>query len=138
MRKLTSALNDITSDNDAPTITPEQLPVGYVIRKEPKSNRRSFALQKSVLDALQEAHEDNFEAFMGQSVREASAELLAAMLNDYAEDMGWPERWTARDIKKRFSYGYLVQKDIFGMLTRALIPESAAANNTEPGNDSGN
>lgn len=53
MRKLTSALNDITSDNDAPTITPEQLPVGYVIRKEPKSNRRSFALQKSVLDALQ-------------------------------------------------------------------------------------
>ena len=92
-----------------------------------------------VLDALQEAHEDNFEAFMGQSVREASAELLAAMLNDYAEDMGWPERWTARDIKKRFSYGYLVQEDIFGMLTRALIPESAAANeNTEPGNDSGN
>ena len=92
-----------------------------------------------VLDALQDLHGDDFDAFMNQPIREATAELLAAMLNDYAEDMDWPERWTARDVKKRFAYGYLRQEDIFGMLTRALIPESAAANeNTEPGNDSGN
>ena len=34
-----------------------QLPIGTVLAKEPKSNRRSFALQKSVLEALGEIAE---------------------------------------------------------------------------------
>lgn len=53
MGRFETALEEITSGTSAPEISPDQLPVGYVIRKEPKANRRSFALQKSVLDALQ-------------------------------------------------------------------------------------
>lgn len=34
-----------------------QLPIGTVLAKEPKSNRRSFALQQSVLEALGEIAE---------------------------------------------------------------------------------
>lgn len=32
----------------------DKLPIGYVIAKEPKNNRRSFALQQSVLEAISE------------------------------------------------------------------------------------
>lgn len=31
-----------------------QLPIGTVLAKEPKTNRRSFALQRSILEALSE------------------------------------------------------------------------------------
>lgn len=53
MGRFENALNEITQGTSTPEISPDQLPVGYVIKKEPKANRRSFALQKSVLDALQ-------------------------------------------------------------------------------------
>lgn len=53
MDKFENAFNEITHGTSAPEISPDQLPIGYVIKKEPKTNRRSFALQKSVLDALQ-------------------------------------------------------------------------------------
>lgn len=53
MGRFDNVLNDITQGTSEPEITPDNLPVGYVIKKEPKTNRRSFALQKSVLDALQ-------------------------------------------------------------------------------------
>jgi hypothetical protein len=35
-----------------------QLPIGTVLAKEPKTNRRSFALQQSVLEALSEIASD--------------------------------------------------------------------------------
>ena len=35
-----------------------QLPIGTVLAKEPKTNRRSFALQKSILDALADIAEE--------------------------------------------------------------------------------
>ena len=47
-----NVLDTLTNDTGE-EISTDQLPIGYVIRKEPKANRRSFALQKSVLDALQ-------------------------------------------------------------------------------------
>lgn len=95
-----------------------------------------------VLDVLQDAHGDDFAVIFDLPARQACAEILAAMLNDYAEDMGWAERWTARQIKKRFSYAYLQELDILGMFTRAVIPlastEETAETGTEPGSDAGN
>lgn len=79
-----------------------------------------------VLEDLQNAHDGNFSAVMNLPVFEGAAEVLAAMLNDYAEDMGWEERWTPRAIKKRFSYAYLLDLDILGIFTRAVIPASPA------------
>lgn len=78
----------------------------------------------AVLDALQDAHGGDFGEVMNLPARQGVVEVLAAMLNDYAEDMGWPERWTAKQLKKRFSYSYLLESDILGLFTRAVIPAS--------------
>ena len=97
----------------------------------------------AVLDALETAY-GSFEAVMELPVREGQAAILAAMLNDYAEDMGWEQSWTAKKIKKRFPYSGLLDLDIMGLFTRAVVPENqrsgegAPADKTEPGDDSGN
>lgn len=47
-------INDMTNNKANAEINVDNLPPGYVVKKEPRRNHRSFALQKSVLDALQE------------------------------------------------------------------------------------
>ena len=81
----------------------------------------------AVLDALQEAHDGDFGAVYDLPVREGSAQILTAMLNDYAEDMGWEERWTPKQIKKRLPYAALLELDIIGMFTRATVPMQTEA-----------
>lgn len=92
----------------------------------------------AVLDALQDAHGGDFGEVMNLPARQGIVEVLAAMLNDYAEDMGWPERWTANKLKKRFSYAYLIEADIMGLFTRAVIPVPSGSEDNkkeeEPGN----
>lgn len=51
-------INDMTNNKAGAGIQSDTLPPGYVIKKEPKVNHRSFALQKSVLDALKEIAEE--------------------------------------------------------------------------------
>ena len=82
MAKWEDALNDITNDPEAPATTTEQLPLGYVVMKEPKSRRRSFALQNSVVDALEEIAAD-------QGVK------LNALVNDVLLD--YVNKYTGRD-----------------------------------------
>ena len=50
MAKWKKTIDDMTRGKAA--ADPGALPIGYVVAREPKSNRRSFALQQSVLDAL--------------------------------------------------------------------------------------
>lgn len=78
MAKWENSLNDITKGTAAQEMTPDNLPVGYVIAKEPKSNRRSFALQKSVLDALQEIAKDR-----GTNINALVNEVLLNYVNEY-------------------------------------------------------
>lgn len=80
----------------------------------------------AVLETIEEAHGD-FEAVTQLPVRTASLDLLAAMLNDYAEDQGWNERWTAQQLKKRISYAMLMELDLVGMLFRSLTPQERAS-----------
>ena len=50
-------------------------------------------------------------------------EFLAAMLNDYADEQGWPERYTAREVGRKFrSFRELQALDVMGLVTRALVP----------------
>ena len=77
----------------------------------------------AVLDALQDAHGGDFGELFQLPVRQCTVEVLAAMLNDYAEEQGWEERWTPQQLKRKFIYSYLVEEDIFGMFQRALIPQ---------------
>lgn len=97
---------------------------------------RTYVLRcnMAVLDALQEAHSGDFGELMKLEPRAAAPEILAAMLNDYAEDMGWEERWTPRQIAKRVSYAHLVELDVIGLFTRGLVPGSAEAQPGDAGN----
>lgn len=57
------------------------LPVGYVIKKEPKANRRSFALQQSILDALAEIAEEK-----GTSVNGLVNDILLEYVTAYQKE----------------------------------------------------
>ena len=59
-------------------------------------------------------------------------EFLAAMLNDYAEEQGWPERYTSRDVGRKFAPGALPVVEIMGLVTRAIAPpKTVSAADTE-------
>lgn len=97
----------------------------------------------AVLETVEEAHGD-FEAVAQLPVRTASLELLAAMMNDYAEDQGWDASWTAQQLKKRISYAMLMELDLVGMMFRSLAPQrrpgagDAEAQSESKPDDSGN
>ena len=75
-------------------------------------------------------------------------EFLAAMMNDYAEEMGWPERFTRKSLGRKLSQSQVPVKEIFGLVTRAIVPpktvsgtdteKQTAENSAEGPGDSGN
>lgn len=66
-------------------------------------------------------------ALSGESPTRSVLEFLAAMLNDYADEMGWPERFTARQLGRRFPLYALRQVDIMGLVTRSIAPPPKSA-----------
>lgn len=54
------------------------LPIGVVLSKEPKTNRRSFALQQSVLNALSDISEEK-----GTNVNALVSDILLEYVLDY-------------------------------------------------------
>ena len=89
-------------------------------------------------------------ALSGESVNRSVMEFLAAMLNDYADEQGWPERFTARQLGRRLPLHAVKRLDIMGLVTRSITPPDAggipkpvsepdtgAGSDREPG-DSGN
>lgn len=61
-------------------------------------------------------------ALSGEKPTRSVLEFLAAMLNDYAEERGWPERYTSRELGRKFSPGTLPVVEIMGLVTRSLAP----------------
>ena len=61
-------------------------------------------------------------------------EFLAAMLNDYADEQGWPERFTAKQIGRKLPMYAVKKADIMGLVIRSISPPSddAAAPVSEP------
>lgn len=89
----------------------------------------------AVLEAVQEAHEGNFSEVLEASVNESALEFLAAMLNDYAWEQGWPELWTPQQLKRRVSLAMLTQ--IFKLVSRSITaPEKKP--DAEPAGNPGN
>ena len=105
---------------------------------ELEGKRYTLRCNMAVLETIEEKHGD-FEAVTQLPVRTASLELLAAMLDDYAEEQGWEEHWTPDQLKRRISYAMLMELDLVGMLFRSLSParKEAAPGSSEPA-DSGN
>ena len=88
---------------------------------ELEGKRYLLRCNMAVLEAIEELHGD-FEAVMNLPVRTASLDLLQLMLNDYADEQGWDEQWTAARLKRRISYAMLMELDLVGMLLHALAP----------------
>lgn len=79
MAQWNKQLKNMTSNSKAANVAqPDGLPIGYVVRKEPKSNRRSFALQQSVLDALQDIAKEQ-----GTNINALVNDILLNYVNDY-------------------------------------------------------
>ena len=103
----------------------------------------------AVLEEIQEAHGGDLGAALDPKKAVKSAvEFLTAMINDYAEDQGWKERYTRKQVARRLSFGDLasrVTKEIMGLVVRSMAvpgksaetPETETPDETPPEN-SGN
>lgn len=73
-------INDMTNNKDAGAdLKPDALPLGYVIKKEPKRARRTFAMQYSLLDALQKIADEtgtNLNALVNDVLTEYANNFL--------------------------------------------------------------
>ena len=79
MAKWNKQLKNMTNNSKAANVaTPDGVPIGYAVRKEPKATRRSFALQQSVLDALQD-----IAAEQGTNINALVNEILLDYANNY-------------------------------------------------------
>ena len=79
------------------------------------------------------------KALAGDKPTRSVLEFLAAMLNDYAEEQGWPERYTSRDVGRKFAPGSLPVIEIMGLVTRAITPpkQVSAADTENPAPETG-
>lgn len=88
----------------------------------------------AVLDALQTAHGD-FNAIVNRPPFQIAPDLLAAMLNDYAEDQGWDVRYTAKQVARKIPLRVMNELDPLGMFNRACAIEGAAPEEDAPVED---
>ena len=88
-------------------------------------NGKTYVLHvnMSVLDRIQEACGGEITAMLTKTVSESNAITMTAMLNDYAEDMGWEEVWTEKKVKKYFNSAMMRMLDVPGMFFRAIRPD---------------
>lgn len=64
-------------------------------------------------------------ALTGENVNRSVMEFLAAMLNDYADEQGWPERFTARQLGRKLPLNVVRPTVIMGLVTRSITPPDA-------------
>lgn len=94
----------------------------------------------NVLADVQEAYEGNiYEALAGGSTYKSLLHFLAAMLNDFADDMDWEERWTPKQLGRKLKLGNLPKDELMELITDGIIPDSeenekAAEETAETGN----
>ncbi|MBO7670161.1 MAG: hypothetical protein J6S60_06180 [Oscillospiraceae bacterium] len=90
----------------------------------------------NVLADVQELHGGMIsEALNGGKPTKSILEWMAAMLNDYADEQGWPERYTVKSLGRKISLAMVKDLDVMGMVTRALVPPSADKSGSDTGEE---
>ncbi len=74
-------INDMTNNKTKTELKPDALPLGYVVKKEPKKARRTFAMQYSLLDALQKIADDK-----GTNLNALVNDVLTEYANNYLNE----------------------------------------------------
>ena len=121
----------------------EELPFSY------EGRRYLLRCNMNVLADVQEVFGGRISgALDGESPTRSVMAFLVAMLNDYAEEQGWPERYTSRELGRKISPAMLRSLDIMGMVTRAVAPpkevldqigaDAVSGSDTEDPGESGN
>ena len=78
----------------------------------------------NVLADVQEAFDGDFYAALSEkNTLKSSLTFLAAMLNDYADEMGWPERYTAKQLGRKYKRFDLPIEEVMGVVIRSVTPE---------------
>ena len=75
------------------------------------------------------------DALTGGRPSRSVMEFLTAMMNDYAEEQDWPERYTARSLGRKLCPNQIPTAEIMGLVLRAVTPpgeETAEAEISEP------
>lgn len=77
----------------------------------------------NVLADVQEAYDGDFmESLNSKSSMKGILEFLAAMLNDYADEQGWPERFTAKQLGRKLRREEIPGVEIMALVTEAVLP----------------
>lgn len=77
----------------------------------------------NVLADVQEQYNGDFgKALDGAHSMRSVLDFLAAMLNDYADEQGWPERFTGRDLGRKLHRTQVPGEEIMGLVVRAITP----------------
>lgn len=100
-------------------------------------NGKTYQLRcnMNVLADVQELHGGDFvSALNNGSTMKSALEFLAAMLNDYADEKGWEERFTAKSLGRQFKLHELPIDKIMALVVRSITPESAESEEAESGN----
>ena len=85
--------------------------------------RYKLRCNMNVLADVQEAYDGDFmESLNSKSSMKGILEFLAAMLNDYADEMGWPERFTAKQLGRKLRREEIPGVEIMALVTEAVIP----------------
>ena len=87
----------------------------------------------NVLADVQELHNGNLRKALEDDATQLTVtmEFLVAMMNDYSDEMGWEEKFTARSLGR-----YLIPRDvksakIFRLVANALFAETSANSESE-------
>ena len=80
---------------------------------------------------VQEANNGDISpAFDGRRGMKSALQFLAAMMNDWADEQGWPERYTIKQVKRKLSFGEIattLTSQIMGMVIRSMAPPGKTA-----------
>ncbi len=100
----------------------------------------------NVLADVQEAYGGDFmESLDSRRSMKGILEFLAAMLNDYADEQDWPERFTAKQLGRKLRREEIPGVEIMSLVTEAVLPRKIddvepeeRAEEASSGEDSGN
>lgn len=76
----------------------------------------------AALEAMQEEQGGDFASLLDMPATKSTVIFLAAMLNVYAEEQGWPERWDVNTLKRKVSFAMIQDADVLGLVTRGVLP----------------
>lgn len=89
----------------------------------------------NVLADVQEQYDGDFiSALDDKRTTRSVLVFLAAMLNDYADEKGWEERYTAKSLGRMLRLNDIPVQKIMRMVVRSVMAEPSPSSPEEPGN----